>query len=186
MSGFSYHRLVVIGTTSSGKSTLAEELSKRANLEYVELDALYWEPNWKGVADETLCARVKAATCGERWVVAGNYSRVRNLIWPRAQALVWLDYPLWTIFWRLTFRTFRRWWNRELLWGTNRENLWIHFKLWSDESLFRWLFKTYGRRKREIPQLLAQPEYEHLKVFRFTSPRTTEVWLTAIDSLPVE
>jgi adenylate kinase family enzyme len=181
MGSFPHRRLVVIGTTSSGKSTLAEELSKRANLDYVELDALYWEPNWKGVDDETLCAHVKAATCGERWVVAGNYSRVRNLIWPRAEALVWLDYPLWIVFWRLTFRTFKRWWDRELLWGTNRENLWTHFKLWSDESLFRWLFKTYWRRKREIPILLARPEHAHLHLIHLCSQKETDDWLNGLN-----
>jgi adenylate kinase family enzyme len=177
---FPYRRLVVIGTTSSGKSTLAEQLAKCLDLAYIELDALYWEPNWKGVDDETFSARVQAATNGDGWVVAGNYSRVRNLIWPRAEAVVWLDYPLWTIFWRLTFRTFQRWWTQELLWGTNRESLWSHFKLWSDDSLFHWLFKTYWRRKREIPQLLALPEHKHLVVFHFIDPKETDDWLNSI------
>ena len=180
MPDFPYRRLVVIGATSSGKSTLAEELAKRLGIDFVELDALYWEPNWQGVDDETFSRRVQAAICGESWVVAGNYSRVRTLIWPHAQAVIWLDYPLWTVFWRLTRRTFQRWWTRELLWGTNRENLWNHFKLWSDDSLFHWLFKTYGRRKREIPQLLTFPEHKHLSVFHFTTPKETDDWLSHI------
>jgi hypothetical protein len=49
--------------------------------------------------------------------------------------------------------------------------------LWSDESLFHWLFKTYWRRKREFPMLLALPEHAHLKVFRFHSPREVDEWL---------
>ncbi len=180
MSSFPYRRIVVTGVTSSGKSTLAERLANRLDLDFVELDALYWEPNWKGLDDETFSHRVQAAVSGERWVVAGNYSRMRPLIWPRAEALVWLDYPLRTVFWRLTRRTFQRWWTRELLWGTNRENLWSHFKLWSDESLFRWLFKTYRRRKREIPQLLTLPEHKHLTVFHLITPKETDDWLSSI------
>ena len=180
MPGFPHCRLVVIGTTSSGKSTLAEELARRLDLDFVELDALYWEPNWKGVDDETFGRRVQTAIGAERWVVAGNYSRVRPLIWPRAEALIWLDYSLWTVFWRLTRRTFQRWWTQELLWGTNRENLWNHLKLWSDESLFHWLFKTYGRRKREFPQLLTLSEHKHLTVFHFTTPKETDDWLKNI------
>lgn len=180
MPDFPYHRLVVIGTTSSGKSTLAEGLARRLDLAFVELDALYWEPNWKGVDDEIFGRRVQKAISGESWVVAGNYSRMRPLIWPRAEAIIWLDYPFWTVFWRLTRRTFQRWWTRELLWGTNRENLWSHFKLWSDESLFHWLFKTYRRRKREIPQLLDLPEHKHLIVFHFTDPKETDDWLNNI------
>jgi adenylate kinase family enzyme len=38
--------MVVIGTTSSGKSTLAKRLSERLGLDFIELDALYWRENW--------------------------------------------------------------------------------------------------------------------------------------------
>lgn len=178
---FPYRRIVVIGTTSSGKSTLAERLSARLGLDFIELDALHWEPNWKEADEEVFRARVVATTQAEGWVVAGNYHRVRDAIWPRAEALVWLDYSLWTIFWQLTRRTFRRWWRRELLWGTNRENLWMHFKLWSDESLYHWLFKTYWRRKRETPMLLAQPENAHLHLIHLHSPKETEDWLNGLN-----
>ncbi len=178
---FPYRRIVVIGTTSSGKSTLAERLSARLGLDFIELDALHWEPNWKEAEDKVFRARVETATNSKSWVVAGNYHMVRDLVWPRAEAVVWLDYPLWTIFWQLTRRTFRRWWTRELLWGTNRENLWMHFKLWSDESLYHWLFKTYWRRKRETPMLLGQPENAHLHLIHLCSPKETEDWLQGLN-----
>ena len=178
---FPYHRIVVVGTTSSGKSTLAKHLSARLGLDFIELDALHWEPNWQEAAEEIFRARVVEATQAERWVVAGNYHAVRDVIWPRAEAVIWLDYSLWTIFWQLTRRTFTRWWTRELLWGTNRENLWMHFKLWSDESLYHWLFKTYWRRKRETPMLLAQPENAHLQLFHLHSPKETDYWLDGLN-----
>jgi adenylate kinase family enzyme len=178
MSCFPYRRIVVIGTTSSGKSTLAEQLAKRLDMAFIELDALHWEPNWQEAPLEIFRARVeKALRQAERWAVAGNYHIVRDMVWPRAEVVIWLDYSLWRIFWQLTRRTFARWWSQELLWGTNRENLWMHFKLWSQDSLFHWLFKTYWRRKREFPILLSQPEHQHLKLIRFTHPKETEVWL---------
>jgi hypothetical protein len=114
------------------------------------------------------------------WVVAGNYSSVRDLVWPKAEAVIWLDYSLHRIFWQLTQRTFRRWWTRELLWGTNRESLVKHFQVWSQESLFHWLFKTYWRRKREYPALFALPENQHLVVIRFKTPRETDDWLRTL------
>ena len=177
MCTFPYHRLVVIGTTSSGKSTLAERLANRLDMNFIELDALYWGPNWQESPPEIFRARVEKATQAERWVVAGNYHIVRDLVWPKAEAVIWLDYSLWRIFWQLTRRTFARWWTQELLWGTNRENLWIHFKLWSPDSLYHWLFKTYWRRKREYPELLALPKHQHLKLIRFTHPKETDEWL---------
>ena len=173
---FSHTRIIVVGTTCSGKSTLAENLGKKLNLDYVELDALYWQPNWVGTPDEEFAKKVDNATLGTRWVVAGNYSRTRPITWSRAQVIIWLDYSLPLIYWRLITRTIRRNLSRELLWGTNRDRFWIHFKLWSDESLVKWLFKTYWRRKREIPALFENPEYGHLKVLHFTSPKETNEW----------
>jgi len=174
------NRIVVIGTTSSGKSTLAAQLAQRLDLNFIELDALYWEPNWQGAPLGVFRARVEAATQAERWVVAGNYHVVHDLVWPRAQAVIWLDYSLWRIFWQLISRTFARWWRNELLWGTNRESLWKHFRLWSTESLVHWLFKTYWRRKREYPILLSQPENQHLKLIRLKHPRETEEWIRGL------
>jgi adenylate kinase family enzyme len=180
MSSFPYQRIVVIGVTGSGKSTLAAELARRFDLCFIELDALHWEPGWQGASLEVFRARVEKATQAEGWIVAGNYRVVRDLIWPEAEAAIWLDYPFLTVLWQLTRRTFTRWWNQELLWGTNRERLWTHFKLWSDESLYYWLVKTYGRRRREYPVLFSQPEHRHLKVIRLEHPRETAVWLRNI------
>jgi len=178
MGTFPYHRVVIIGTTSSGKSTLGDRLAERLDMNFIELDALHWEPNWQEAPLEIFRERVEAALRqAERWVVAGNYHVVRDLVWPKAEAVIWLDYSLWRIFWQLTRRTFARWWTQELLWGTNREPLWAHLKFWSKESLYNWLFKTYGRRKREIPMLLSQPEHQHLKLIRFTHPEDTDDWL---------
>ncbi len=182
MHPFPYRRIVVVGTTSSGKSTLAGQIAEKLALDLIELDALHWEPNWVEAPDDVFRQRVDNATRAPAWVVAGNYSIVRDIVWPRAQAVIWLDYPLSTVFWRLTRRTFRRWWTRELLWGTNRESLWVHFKLWSEESLFHWLFKTYWRRKREYPQLFALPQHAHLHIIHFKTPQETEAWLKTLSA----
>lgn len=180
MPPFPYKRIVIIGTTSSGKSTLAERLAQRLDLRCIDLDALHWEPNWTEAPLEVFRERVRTATQATGWVIAGNYHVVRDLVWSQAEVIIWLDYSLPRIFWQLTRRTFQRWWMQELLWGTNRENLWTHFKLWSEESLYHWLFKTYWRRRREYPLLLGQPEYQHLTLLRFHQPRETEAWLNRL------
>lgn len=177
MPTFPYQRIVVVGTTSSGKSTLAKRLADTLGCNFIELDALHWEPNWQEAPLEVFRERVRKAIQAPAWVVAGNYRIVRDLIWPEAQAIIWLDYSLPRIFWQLTRRTFTRWWTREHLWGTNYESLWGHFKLWSQESLFHWLFKTYWRRKREYHQLLSLPENRHLDLIRFKHPNEAEAWL---------
>ncbi len=180
MSSLPYRRIVVIGTTSSGKSTLAKRIAKRLELDFIDLDALHWEPDWKEASLEDFRERVQQATKSERWIVAGNYHVVRDLLWPKAEAVIWLDYSFWRIFWQLTRRTCNRWWTQEELWNGNRERLWPHLKIWSDESLFRWLVKTYWRRKRETPGLLVLPEHQHLKLIRLKHPGETENWIKTI------
>jgi adenylate kinase family enzyme len=180
MGTFPYKKLVVIGTTGSGKSTLAEHLAVELGLDFIELDALHWEPNWVEAPVEVFRSRVERATQARAWIVAGNYHVVRDLVWPRAEAVIWLDYSLWVIFWRLWRRTWRRVFFKEELWNGNREHLWTQLKLWSDESLFHWLFKTYWRRKREYPLLFAMPEHSHLHVMHFKSVKDTQAWLATL------
>ena len=91
---FPYQRLVVIGVTGSGKSTLAGRLAALLNLACIDLDALHWDPNWTEAPVEVFRSRVETATRSGRWVAAGNYHVVRDLIWPRAEAALWLDYSL--------------------------------------------------------------------------------------------
>ena len=180
MPTFPYKRIVVTGTTSSGKSTLAGQLAEKFGYDFIELDALHWEPNWQAAQLEVFRKRVRNRIQAPAWIVAGNYHVVRDLIWPKAEAIIWLDYPFLIVFWRLTRRTVTRWWTRELLWGTNCEPFWVHFKLWSQDSLFHWLFKTYWRRKRETPQLISEPGHRHLKLLHFKHPQETDQWLNSL------
>src|SRR5438876_9760002 len=101
-------RLVVIGAPGSGKTMLASEISRRLALPHVELDAFHWEPNWTEAPLERFRRRVEAALWRDHWVVDGYYLKVQDLIWPRAQVVVWLDYPLLLKMRRLVWRTLRR------------------------------------------------------------------------------
>ena len=82
--------IVVVGTTGSGKSTLAERLAARIGGDFVDLDALNWGPNWTPAPIPEFRRRAAAALSGERWVVAGNYSKLRDIVWGAADTLIWL------------------------------------------------------------------------------------------------
>lgn len=168
-------RIVVIGTTGSGKSTLAERAAVLLHCPFIELDALFWTAGWQKAPKDEFRQRVAAALAGEQWVVGGNYSVARDLIWSRADTLVWLDYPLPLVLWRLGRRTIRRIVTREPLWGGNVETWRGQFA--SRDSLFVWAFKTHARRRREMPVLLAQPENTHLKLLHFRKPSAAVAWL---------
>lgn len=170
-------RVVVVGATGAGKSVLAERLARSLGLPFVELDALFWGPEWTAAEPAAFRARVAAETAGPAWVVAGNYGAVRDLLWPRADTIVWLDYPLPLVLRRLTARTLRRAFTREVLWNGNRERLWEHAMLWSDRSLFHWLFKTYRVYRRDLPRLFVEPPHAHARIVHLRSPRAAEAWL---------
>jgi adenylate kinase family enzyme len=176
VSSFPYKHIVVVGATGCGKSTLAERLARKLHLDFIELDALYWKPDWIGSDSEEFREKVDTATRSPGWALAGNYSVTRDIVWPRADAVIWLDYPFFLILGRLLHRIWVRWRTQELMWGTNRETFWVHFKLWSKDSLVNWLFQTYWRRKRTYPQFFALPEHAHLEVIRFKHPREMEAW----------
>ena len=86
-------RIVVVGTTGSGKTTVARKLSRRLGIPHVELDALHWEPKWTPAATDVFRQRVAEALKGDAWVVDGNYSKARDLIWPRPPIWYGLTIP---------------------------------------------------------------------------------------------
>jgi adenylate kinase family enzyme len=171
-------RIAVIGTTGSGKTSLAHLISERLGIPHVELDALNWEPGWKEAPIATFRERVARALSADAWVADGNYSKVRDIVWSRADTLVWLDYPLPLILRRLVGRTFRRVTSQEELWSGNRESL--RTALFSRDSLLIWALKTYRRRRREYPALVGRPEYERLNLVRLRSPDATAAWLAGL------
>ena len=83
-------RVVIVGSTGSGKTTLARQLSRLLDVPHTELDALNWEANWVMAPTDVFRQRTQDALKGDAWVVDGNYSAVRDLVWPRATVLVWL------------------------------------------------------------------------------------------------
>jgi len=167
-------RIVVVGSTGSGKSTLAARIASRMEITHIEMDALFWGPGWTELPYSELRPLVDKVTDEPEWVVDGNYSRTRDIIWPKADILVWLDFPLSLIIYRLWWRTLRRVFLREKLWNENRERFWAQFL--SRDSLFLWALKKHRVHRRDYPLLLQDPEYSHLEVFHLRSAKETEVW----------
>lgn len=172
-------RIAIVGCSGSGKTTLARRLAQRLGIAHVELDAVHWGPDWTAVPRETFRASVAQALASNAWTTDGNYGAVRDIVWGRADTVVWLDYTLPVIMGRVTWRTFRRSVTGQELWNGNRERLWT--AVFSRHSIIWWALTTYGRRRREYPRLFGQPEHAHLNIVRLRLPSMATEWL---ESLP--
>jgi adenylate kinase family enzyme len=144
-------RVSVVGTSCSGKTTLAGKLAAACGLPHFELDAIHWQPGWTPLPLEDFRRRVSEVVDGEQWVIDGNYSRVRDLVWERATDVVWIDLPFQSVLWRAIRRTSRRVITGERLFGGNRETL--KNALFERDAIIYWVIRTHRRRAREYGTL---------------------------------
>jgi adenylate kinase family enzyme len=173
------HRIVVVGDSGSGKSTVGTELSKQLGIQLVELDALHWEPGWVEADLDVFRKRVEDAVRADDWILVGNYrAQQSHFSWPRAQTIIWLDLPLRITIPRLLARSFTRWRSGERIWGDNRERFWSQFKVWApEESLVGWNLKTHSARQRDFEAAMQDPACAGIQFIRLRSPGEVERWL---------
>ncbi len=115
-------RISVVGNSGSGKTTLAASLAAALDVPHLELDAIYHLPGWQPLAGGGVPGPVADFITGDAWVVDGNYSKVRDLVWRRADTVVWLDPPRPAVMRQLMGRTLSRMARRTELWNGNRES----------------------------------------------------------------
>jgi adenylate kinase family enzyme len=165
-------RVQIIGTSGNGKTTVSRTLASRLAVPYIELDALHHGPNWAEPDLEEFRGRVDIATSGDGWVVDGNYDRkLGDLVFGRADTIVWLDQPLIVILPRLWRRTIRRIRTHEELWNGNYETYRDAF--WGRESLFAWAIRSHFQLRRRLPGRLAGRN-----LVRLRSPAEVERFLS--------
>src|SRR5438309_8401755 len=112
-------RLVVVGCSGSGKTTMAKALARALGLPHVELDGLNWQPGWRDLAahdPDAFFGRVAEAAAGDAWVMDGNYTKAREAHWSRATAFVWMDPPRGTVMRQVIWRSFSRAVSKRELW----------------------------------------------------------------------
>ena len=172
-------RIVVLGASGNGKTTVALTLAERLGVPHVELDALHHGPNWAEPPADEFRRVVATALDGDGWVADGDYSsKLGDLVLERAETVVWLDQPPALILWRLWHRTYRRIRRREELWSGNRESWSGAF--WGRESLFAWTIRSYFRKRRTLPERFAR--HPHLEVVRLRSPAAVRRYLGSCTS----
>ncbi|HDD54927.1 MAG TPA: adenylate kinase [Chloroflexi bacterium] len=172
-------RVNVIGTSGSGKTTFGRQLAEILNIPFIEMDAIFWGPNWKPLGDKVLFSRLAEALEGDRWVLDGNYSRTTPIKWQQVEVVLWLDFSFPRTLWQAVSRAIQRLISKEELWpGTgNRETLQM---LFSKESIVLWTITSYRRKRKNIIRMMAAPEFQHIRFHRLRSPEETAAYLNAV------
>jgi predicted kinase len=173
-------RILILGRTGSGKTTLARELAAAIGVPHVELDALYFGPDFTTTPLTVLRERTSAAIATDRWVTDGNKSAVRDLVWPRADTVIWLDYPVVVSLWRLGKRAL---WRTSVLKAQAAEGggkAGLPRQLLSAAKGVLTALRSHKGQRREYPKMFAEQKNQHLAVVRLRSPRATRRWLTRV------
>jgi adenylate kinase family enzyme/ribosomal protein S18 acetylase RimI-like enzyme len=176
-------RIVVVGTSCCGKTVFARRLAQSLGYSYVELDELFWGPQWTPKPDAEFRRLVEAAASAPRWVADGNYGRVRDILWPRATTVVWLNYSFARVLLRAFRRTLGRLITREPLWHGNKESVRLSFL--SRQSILLWVITTFHRRRDELAGLRASGRHPHLSWVELRRPGDAKPYLRTLQPADV-
>jgi len=173
-------RVCIFGASGSGKTTLGRWLGMRLGLPFADLDDLHWRPGWVEAPEEEFRAAVDRVTASPQWVLAGNYTEVRDLIWPRSDTLIWLDLALPLVLWRTTQRVFRQARSGEAICNGNRQR--VAALMLGTDPLLGYTLRTYRARRSEWPAALRLPQHAQAKVVRLRTMRDVAAWRASIQA----
>lgn len=163
-------RVLVIGPCGSGKSTLAPRLGEMLDLPVFHMDKLNWQPGWVESSNDEIRERLRAIVAAERWLIDGNYGGTLGQRLPRADTIVYLDYPISLCLWRLMKRfTFHR--------GKARPDMTEGCPERFDPAfLFYVATWNWGPRPRTEARLVGHED----KLIRLKNPKELDAWLASV------
>ena len=156
-------------------------MSRSLGLRHVELDAIFHQPGWTELTDEDFRQRVDRLTVDGGWIVDGNYTdTLQDIVWNRADTIVWLDLPRPLVMRRIVIRTLGRVVLRRELWNGNRErwqNLYSRDPL---KSMIAWAWTQHGKYTQRYERALADPRWNGVRFIRLRSPRHINAFLNEL------
>lgn len=163
-------RILVIGSPGAGKSTLARELAGRTGLPLFHLDRIHWSPGWVERDRDEAARMLDAVLAQDRWIIDGNYGSTLPRRVPRADGVVWLDYPTGLCL----RRVLQRWWRYR---GQARPDMTEGCPERLDAEFLLYILqfrRAWGRRNAKALAGL------HGELHRFADPAATSAWLQTV------
>jgi DNA modification methylase len=167
-------RILVVGTSGAGKSTLAEKIAAKLDLPYFATDPFYWQHGWHPSTIDQVESQLSRVLERRDWVLDGNFEHQWRKLWPQADCIVWLDYPLATVLWQVTLRNAGWLLNRQIIWSGNR----MTFR--KAYSGIRHAFRSHAAKRSRYVTYIA--ELDGPTVLQFKSPNETRLWLSDLNA----
>ena len=172
---FPYKKIYIVGVSGAGKSDLSARMSSTLAIPHVELDSLYWKPNWVGSTHNEMNRNIQRELDKNKWIIDGRQDFSHDtIIAEEAQVIIWLDLALYTIAYQVLIRTFLRALKREKLWAGNIENSWLaivnwlRFTLGTYDRIRQKYLDQYARSTKESPVLIRLQNRRQIKDFLAT------------------
>ena len=169
------HRILVYGVTGSGKSTAAQLIAARTLLPLTLADELTWAPDWVPVAEDEQRRLFAAVAAQDRWVLDTAYGAWLDVVLPRVDLVVGLDYPRWFSLQRVFRRSVMRAIDKKPICNGNTESF---RAMLSRDSIIRWHFRSFGRKRGRMRAWAAVADGP--AVLLFTRSRDFEVWIDTL------
>lgn len=84
-------KIMVIGSSGSGKSTFSRELGKVLGLPVHHLDLYYWKPGWIETPREEWEEFNKQLVAKENWIIDGHFGRTMDIRMKAADVIIFFD-----------------------------------------------------------------------------------------------
>lgn len=173
-------RINVIGTSGSGKSHFSQRLAKKLQIQYIELDAIHWQPNWQGLEDHIFFNQLETMLMADTWVLDGNYSKTNAIKWQYVDTIIWLNFSFWHTFRQVVNRSIKRAWSKGEIWaGTgNRESFRKSF--FHSDSVILWMLSNYTKTRKKYTKLFDDPQLKGVNRIRLSSQQQMDNFLATV------
>lgn len=166
-------KIALFGPPATGKSTLALWLSAELGPPHTDLDDLLFTPDGPLPLPE-FRRQAREITQQDAWIVEGNFSKLADVVWHRADALIWLDFPLPLIMYRIVRRSLNQLTGRED--SAQARRLTWSKAFFSRRSLLRTAIRKYRNNRPRYAQQVAETADLGIEVVRLRSPREVHRW----------
>lgn len=169
-------KINIVGITASGKSTFGRKLAEAIDAPFIEMDSIFWGPNWTEPSDDVFFKKLEEALSGDSWVLDGNYNRTVPIKWRAIDTVIWLDYSFPRTITQSVFRAVNRSYHKTELWP-NTGNYETFGKMFSKDSIVWWCVKSYSKIRKRYQLVMNDPDFAHIQFIHLTSPKEAEEYI---------